>query len=160
MYDNGSPFIQKVPDLYKRKIEVAKYVDLITDPKTVDEPTKAILRNENTDVNQMIVAYCRMQSNPLWTLVVGLNEKFYTEFALTINQENKKVSMSNTMDELQEAIKKLMVQDTTPQLLRDMFEVIEEERIYDLRPEGIADIFSQGKKPFEGEAINYNDGID
>lgn len=157
MYDRESPFTPRVPDLHKRKIEVAKYVKLVVDPKTVPEDIKRILRNDDTQVNEMIIAYCRMQNNPQYSLVVGLTEKYYNELLAVMNKDaGKSINISTTMDELQRATGKLLAQDNSPQLTKELFEYIEEQRIDDLRPEGIAEIFSQGKKPFDGEDVDYN----
>jgi len=157
MYDKESPFKTKIPDLYKRKIEIAKYVKLISDPKFVDEAIKKILRSDDYKVNRMIISYCRMQCNPLYSLVEGLNEVYYTDLLSVRNKEETKKPLEKTQAELQKASQELLTQDNTPSLLKSLFDFIEEERINDLRPEGIAEIFSQGKKPFEGEEVNYND---
>lgn len=157
MYDKNSPFISKVPDNNRRKIEVAKFVNLIPDPKVVEESIKNILKNSDEKVNKMIIAFCRMQNDPLWSLVVALDQKYYNELlSIFDNTSDSRLKISETLKELQEAQNELLARDNNPELIKELFDNIEEERVSDLRPEGIAEIFANGDKPFKDYEPDYN----
>lgn len=159
MYDKESPFRVKISDTMKRKLEVAKYVKLITTFDLIDPEVKEILRSENRHVNAMIIAYVRMHRNSQYALVVGLENMFYDGLFLIQNGETPKKQITSTQRELEDAVTELLNQDNdkSSELRKELFTYIEEERLNDLRPEGIAEIFASGKKPFDGSDIDYND---
>lgn len=159
MYDKESPFRVKISDTMKRKLEVARYVKMITNFNVIDPEVREIIRGENKAVNGMIIAYVRMHRNSQYALVVGLENMFYDGLFLIQNGGTPKKQITTTQRELEDAVTELLNQDNdkSSELRDDLFSYIEEERLNDLRPEGIADIFASGKKPFEGEDIDYND---
>jgi hypothetical protein len=153
VYDKESPFRIKVGDITKRKLEVAKYVKLIDDFKSISDDVKEIVTGENKEINKAIVAYIRLHRNSKYALVVGLDNKFYEDLLKIHNGGTPKDSISDTQRELEEAVSELLNQDNTPALIDTLFSYIEDDRINYLRPEGMAEMLSQKKDPFKGKTI-------
>ena len=157
MYDKESPFRYKVDDAVKRKLEIAKHVKLIVDYNLIDPQVKEIIKGENISVNRMIIAYVRMHRNSHYALVVGLEEMYYKDLLIVQNGESPKKPITATQKDLENAITELLNQDNNKQVREELFSYMEDERLNELRPEGIAELFMSGKKPLAGEAADYND---
>jgi len=146
VYDMNSPF-QKINDIIKRKVEVARYVKLFEDANDISDDVKKILLNEDKAVNRMLIAYVRMHRESKYAVVVALEQKFYND--LLISQDGKKVNpaIEITQKKLEEARSDLFSHDNTSKLRQEFNEYMEEERIDAIRPEIIADLILEGKKP-------------
>ena len=146
VYDMNSPF-QKINDIIKRKVEVARYVKLFEDANDISDDVKKILLNEDKIANRMLIAYVRMHRESKYAVVVALEQKFYND--LLISQEGKKVNpaIEITQKKLEEARSDLFSHDNTSKLRQEFNEYMEEERIDAIRPEIIADLILEGKKP-------------
>jgi len=146
VYDMNSPF-QKINDIIKRKVEVARYVKLFEDANDISDDVKKILLNEDKAVNRMLIAYVRMHRESKYAVVVALEQKFYND--LLISQDGKKVNpaIEITQKKLEEARSDLFSHDNTSKLRQEFYEYMEEERIDAIRPEIIADLILEGKKP-------------
>lgn len=157
VYDKESPFRLKVSDIMKRKLEAAKHVKLITSLTIIDPKVRNILQGEDAEANRMIVAYVRMHRQSQYALVVGLENMFYTGLFNVLNGEVPKGNKQITtiQKEFEDAVTELLNQDNNAQVRGELLLFVEEERINDLRPEGIAEIFATGKKPFADEDIDY-----
>lgn len=158
MYDKESPFRFKINDVIKRKLEVAKYVRLIENLNTIDPEVKDLIRNEDSRVNKMIIAFVRMQRDSQYALSVGLENMFYEDLLRVQQGENPRKPIDQTQKQLEACVLELLNQDNNRNLSDEFFAYIEEERINELRPEGIAELFSQGKPPAKDKDISY--GID
>jgi hypothetical protein len=150
-YDLNSPF-KKIDNVIQRKIEVAKYVNLIDGPK-INEDIKEIFLNENSEVNAMIIAYARMHRESKYSLIIGLEHKFYED--LLANQNRKKIStpLEQSQKNLENAITELLSKDNNTNLMKSFYEYIEDERLDNIRPEGIARLIKEGKQPILEEEI-------
>ena len=146
VYDMNSPF-QKINDIIKRKVEVARYVKLFEDANDISDDVKKILLNEDKIANRMLIAYVRMHRESKYAVVVALEQKFYND--LLISQEGKKINpaIEITQKKLEEARSDLFSHDNTSKLRQEFYEYMEEERIDAIRPEIIADLILEGKKP-------------
>ncbi len=156
MYDKESPFRAKIGDARKRRFEVAKYVKLVTDFNLIDPKVESVLRGNDAEVNRMVIAYARMHRNSLYALVIGLDDMFYEDLFQVKMGNTVKKQITTTQRELETSITELLNQDNDAQLRWELALVMEEERL-EIRPEDIAEIFASGKKPFEGEEVNYNE---
>lgn len=149
MYDKESPFRTKISDAIKRKLEVAKYVKLITSFNLIDPEVKEILQGNDEVINRMIVAYVRMHRDSLYALVVGLDEMYYKDLFGILNGDPPKKPIANTQKDLENAITELLNQDNNINVKRELSIYMEDERLRDYRPEGMAEILLSGKVPFE-----------
>jgi hypothetical protein len=156
MYDKESPFRERITDLNQRKIEAARFVKLITDPKIVPGDIMDIMVGMDQKFNTMVIAYVRMHRDSKYALVVGLENLFYADLLKTQAGETPKKPIHETQENLENAIIELLNQDNSPQLKRELFEFMENERLSKYRPEGIADILSKGGNPFEGKEFAYD----
>lgn len=154
MYDKESPFLYKVPNLLQRKVEVSKYVKLVTDPKRVPDEILAMFRGNDAKFNSMIIAYVRMHRDVKYALVKGLENMYYKDLEVILSGDSPKKPIEQTEKALETAITELLNQDNDPQLQKELQKYMEEERLDTYRPEGIADMIAEGKDPFEGEEID------
>jgi hypothetical protein len=153
MYDMKSPFRNLILDATKRKIEIAKYVKLIINPNELDPLVRDLLIGKSKEVNRMVVAYCRIQKSSRYSLTVGLENKFYNDLEKTMGGENTRNPIAQTQRELEESVLEFLNQDNNPFVAETLFQYIEEERIDNYKPEGIATSLAKGEDPFDGEDI-------
>jgi len=152
-YDMNSPF-KKIDDVIKRKLEVAKYVKLFDDNANIPEDVRKILLNEDKKVNRMIIAYARMHRESKYSLILGLEHKFYEDLLANQNGSTTiKPPLENTQRNLENAITDLLNQDHNTLLKHEFYEYIEDERLDNIRPEGIAQLLADGKVPVTEEEI-------
>lgn len=153
MYDKESPFRYKVNNLLQRKVEVAKYVKLVDNPKNVPEDVLNVFTGKNDKFNSMVIAYVRMHRDVKYALVVGLDNLYYSDLELIQSGNAPKKPIQETEQALESAVSELLSQDNDPQLQRELFRFMEEERLSTFRPEGIAEALMKGENPFEGKEV-------
>lgn len=158
VYDKESPFAVKVTDIVQRKVEVARYANLIDRGiKEVSEDMKKILTNQDEDVNKAVVAYCRMHRSHKYSLVVALEEMYYADLLSARNNPDEfKGNLSKSQQELEKATLEFLNADDNPNLNDQLFAYMEDDRIENFRPEGIAELLSLNKDPFDGQHYPSN----
>jgi hypothetical protein len=156
MYDKESPFLYKVNNILKRKVEVAKYVKLVENPKMVTEDVMDMFSGKDQKFNTMVIAYVRMHKDVKYSLVVGLDNLFYSDLEKIQAGLTPKKPIDETQKSLEDAIAGLLSNDDSIQLKTELFAFMEEERLSTFRPEGIAEALSKGINPFEGKEFDYD----
>jgi hypothetical protein len=155
MYDKESPFLYKVNNILKRKVEVAKYVKLVENPKMVTEDVMDMFSGKDQKFNTMVIAYVRMHKDVKYSLVVGLDNLFYSDLEKIQAGLTPKKPIDETQKSLEDAIAGLLSNDDSPQLRTELFTFMEEERLSSFRPEGIAEMIAKGEDVFEGKETKY-----
>jgi len=157
MYDKESPFREKIQDANKRKVEIARYVKMFSDPKIVEEWVMKILNGTNPDVNTMVIAYIRMHRHPKYALTVGLENQFYSSLEKVSSGSNQKIALTSIQQDLENAMTELLNGDHNPNMHNALFAYMEEERLANFSPEGVAMAIESGTDIFEGEEPDYGD---
>ncbi len=163
MYDKESPFRNKIPDANKRKVEIAKYVRMVTDANKVEDWVLKVLSAKNAQINRMVIAYVRMHRYPKYALTVGLENQFYTDLELTYAGKSLtgKRSLTVTQQELEQSMIDLLNGDNNQSMHDSLFAVMEEERLSNFTPEGVAMALESGEDIFatknKEEEISYDD---
>lgn len=155
MYDKESPFLYRVNNILKRKVEVAKYVKLVENPKMVPEDVMDMFSGKDQKFNTMVIAYVRMHKDVKYSLVVGLDNLFYSDLEKIQAGLTPKKPINETQKSLEDAIADLLSNDDSPQLRTELFTLMEEERLSSFRPEGIAEALARGENVFEGKETKY-----
>jgi len=158
MYDKESPFLYRVNNILKRKVEVARYVKLVENPKMVPEDVMDIFSGQDAKFNSMVIAYVRMFKDIKYALVVGLDNLFFSDLEKVQGGTSLK-TLPDTQKSLEDAITDLLSQDNSPQLRDELYSYMQEERLSTFKPEGIADMIAAGKNPFENYDITYTNGV-
>lgn len=153
VYDMNSPFRIRIEDIIQRKVEVAKYVRLFDNVVEAKEEDRNVLLNKDDKVNRMIIAYVRMHRNSKYALVVGLESQFYEDLYTTQSGKKPNKPLYNTQNELEKAIQDLLANDNNQFLTEELLDYVEDQRISNIRPEDIAQLLLDGKKPISEEEI-------
>lgn len=151
MYDKESPFREKFPNLLRRKMEVAKFSKLVENPKMIPEEVNKLFMGKDAKFNAMVVAYVRMHRDAKYSLVFGLDNMYYTDLEKIQNGGKPSREIEITAAQLEKAKADLLNGDDSPQLTEELFAQMEEDRLSNYRPEGIAKTLAAGEDPFEGK---------
>lgn len=152
MYDVNSPFRKKIKDdVVKRKAEASSYAGLREDNGTISEEVRKIINNENKNVNEMIVAYARMHRNIKWSFIILQERIFYDQMLKIMNgdEPSKSIDLEKIQKSIEEATIELLNEDNNRNLVDDFMRIIEENRLDEIRPEGIAEKVKKGQVPVE-----------
>ncbi len=135
MYDRNTPLLE-IDDYNKRKVHAIRLAG--SRPNTEGyfaEWIQNMLIGRNSDVNAMIIRYCRMQHPRSYGLLVAGNESYYNIlFDITNNESDKKGKdlflKAENLNKKIDAIKdELLNEAPDPELERDLFKFIEAENI-------------------------------
>lgn len=118
-YDKGSP-LQKLESIVDRKVQAALMAGFEADKDGKFRPEiEAVFKCENTEVNDMIVRYCRLLSSRLYSVLVAGNETLHT----TIKQLMDFVPQGDGEDLLKQHEMKLKLLDKAKESANDMDEL-------------------------------------
>lgn len=158
MYQVDSPILE-IKDLSKRKVEAAKWAgfDLSGDGKTFKKEYLSVLKNEIPMVRAAIVRMCRVQNNPLFSVITALEESL----AITLDQlrdptlppidrDRLRNAATNTQKDLNEKTKEFFNGDPSAYLELDLMSAMEDEQL-DFKPEDIAQ-----KRSRKERLLRYN----
>lgn len=150
VYDKESP-LQKELSMLKKKIEALNALDI--DPQS--KFGMSLIRNASSDINAMVVQYCRMQHQLDFTKLIMTEQALYFEyFNLQDEQDSlarqRIISNINKLDtSLRELSATIFGGIREPDLEKQMLDMIEGEIDLRLRPEDMV------VKTTELEEITY-----
>lgn len=139
VYDKGSPLIKKIDNLVTRKITGAilagfEYQD------SFERDVDLMMKCRISDINTMIVKYCRLMKSRLYSLVVVSNESFNgtleeimsykTGGKKSLDDQKKKMELidqaKTTADNIDEWSLQLLSFDTNEQLKEEFYTIVDE----------------------------------
>jgi hypothetical protein len=154
MYDKGTPYLIKYPDVIKRKIEIAGDLGFKKSDKGVfDDPVDKMLKGKNSRVQRKIVTFIRMMNDYEWAYHITLAENYYNLTHSILSGKNTNINNLQKMKEqLEVSLAKMTNRDDTKQLESDVLKYIEEDRLK-IRAEDFAEMLADGKNPFDEDEI-------
>lgn len=156
MYDMNSPIIKKVNDYGQRMLVSAYLAGFLQDKNGIfDDEVKKMMSGGNNRVNKMIISYLKAHRSTKWALICANWIVFYEEIEKIIKREesNKKININTLQRELEMQEIEFSNQDSNLYLQQELFEQIEQENLFRLRPEGIAEYIEDGIEPIKADEI-------
>lgn len=152
MYDYHTP-LQKVPDLYNRKMIAADLSGFIKNEEGhYSSFVEAMLMGQNPMVNRMIIKFCILNKGSKYAMIKVSEQRYFSNLADILKEDedvnNKFVSETRKMgEELEKAKQELLNEDNNKILVEDLYSYTEAENL-GLRPEDIALKLKNGEQPF------------
>lgn len=139
-FDRNTPLPD---DIIQRRIEAASLAGFNKRNNKFRKEVEEVIRGENANVNNMIIAYASIQANEDWMMYISYQEslrKQLTELHNGDSGEKTKDLITNTQN-LQKAIaavrKKMFKDDKDTLLKKDLYRYAEAQRLK-IRPEDYA----------------------
>jgi hypothetical protein len=156
MYDMNSPLIKKINDFGQRILVSAYLAGFSQDENgTFDDEVKKMMAGGNNRVNKMIISYLKAHRSTKWSLICANWIVFYEEIEKVIRREepSRKININTLQKELEMQMIEFANQDSNLHLQQELFEQIEQENLFRLRPEGIAEYIEDGIEPIKANEI-------
>lgn len=156
MYDMNSPLIKKINDHGQRMLVSAYLAGFLQDKNgAFSDEVKKMMGGGNNRINKMIISYLKAHRSTKWALICANWILFYEEIERIMRgEEPKKNRNINTLQkELEREMIEFSNQDSNLYLQQELFEQIEQENLFRLRPEGIAEYIEEGIEPISANEI-------
>lgn len=160
MYDMASEMGQVFPDLFKRKLEVAKMVNFkiknIEGRAQFEPEVSEMLIGHNNFVNSMIMRYVRLFPDPDYATYVSYQSMLMQQISASMKATDAKDvkeirnNIAGLSKEVSELSERIFRGDTSRDLVKKLYSSMDEEKL-GLRPEDIAKALKDGN-------LNIGDG--
>lgn len=149
VYDSNG-LITRIPDVVKRRqkaLEISGFKR--TKEGTYPEEVMAMIEGKNEAVNEMILQYLKLHRSPKYSVLMALDNAFYTLIAKTLSGvsiEKKEVDAMRVMEkELSERTIEFLGGDDNKKMLEKVYQWLAEDSL-GITPEDVAFKRQQGLK--------------
>jgi hypothetical protein len=152
MYDSRTP-LQFIDNVFKRKAEAMRLSGIpCSETGEFDEEYVNSFDGFNTDINKIIIKYCRIQRSHDFSELVFYDNMFYAEMRNVQSETDasKRAKILEIISKAKEQVNKLkeltLLGDNTPRLVNYLLSEVEDETL-GLSPEEIAEKMASGFDP-------------